>query len=223
MNIDLAVFDFCPYCQRVRIVAEMSGVPHTLHPLPDGAERPEWFKKGSPMGRAPLVVVDGVAILESNVIAELFNDLGEVGLLPADPVKRARVRAWCEFAGSCQMGMGGLVRASDEEAYQKALAELQRNLVVVAAELDANGPLFMGETLTLVDTTFAPLFAQMDLLESAGIAIYPADQPRLRQWAAALAALPAVSRAVDGDQAGAMRSLISRLGPQGVLAKRYVF
>lgn len=216
-NIQLVVFDFCPYCQRDRIVAEQTGLAHQVVPILPGSA-PDWFKQASPEGKVPLAMIDGEPVLESAAIAELFDTLTGHSLMPDDPILQARVRRWVTMASDCQGSMGALIRAGDEAAYTEALQSLQAQLTQVAGELDADGPFFCGQQLTLADCAFAPLLLELQELDP-DVPLYPADQPRLRRWAEAVCALPAVSRAVDDDATGVVDRLISRIGGEGHLAR----
>jgi glutathione S-transferase len=119
MKLKLAVFDFCPYCQRVRIALEHYGLPYELVTV-DAEAPPEWFATASPRGKVPLLMVDGTPILESAVINEFVDEIGGRRLMSGDPLARAQVRFWADFASACQMGFGNMVRAAGEEAFVSA-------------------------------------------------------------------------------------------------------
>ncbi len=52
MNIKLAIFDFCPYCQRVRILLEHYRLPHEVI-LIDTEQPPRGSRRHRPAARFP--------------------------------------------------------------------------------------------------------------------------------------------------------------------------
>ncbi|KAG2358601.1 thioredoxin-like protein [Suillus spraguei] len=94
-----------PYSQKVQLALAEANVPYKGHHV-DIFSRPEWFRsKVNPVGKVPTVTYGGpivdpedpsplsTKITESNVILEFLADLyPDSGLLPKDPVLRAKVR-----------------------------------------------------------------------------------------------------------------------------------
>jgi glutathione S-transferase len=77
----------CPYCARVRIALAEKGIDVDRVEV-DLSDRPQWvLDLNPPSGRVP--ILDGIP--ESPVLMELLEEL-QPGLLPADPVERARAR-----------------------------------------------------------------------------------------------------------------------------------
>ena len=62
-----------------------------------------------------------------------------------------------------------------------------------------DGPLFAGETFSLVDSVFAPVFRYFDGFETFGDFGILAGKPRVAAWRKALAARPSVKTAVVED------------------------
>jgi glutathione S-transferase len=213
---ELIVFDFCPYCQRVRIVLEHSGLPHKLTRL-EPANIPAWFNEVSPLGKVPLLRVVGESIFESSVIVELADQLSGANLLPREIVARGWAKAWFEFAATCQMNFTAMLRAESARAFTSAKGELRRNLAHVEEVLDPVGPYFLGKRFSLVDAAYAPLLARMRYLDER-VPCQPETLPRVRRWTEVLAALPAVDRSVDGDLPGVFRQMVAHLGLNGHVA-----
>src|ERR1700745_2135305 len=97
----------CPYVQRAVIALTEKGVPFERIDI-DLANKPDWLLKISPLGKVPVLVVegDGVegALCESKGLGEYIEDIfPETKLHPPDPLKRAEHRAWMEF-GSAILG-----------------------------------------------------------------------------------------------------------------------
>ncbi|MCA8930150.1 MAG: glutathione S-transferase N-terminal domain-containing protein, partial [Alphaproteobacteria bacterium] len=60
-------------------------------------DKPGWFLEISPHGKVPVLKVGATPLFESNAIAEFIDETVGAPLHPADPVKRARNRAWTDF------------------------------------------------------------------------------------------------------------------------------
>jgi glutathione S-transferase len=219
MNIKLAVFDFCPYCQRVRILLEHYGLPHEVI-LIDPEQPPTWFSAASPRGKVPLLMVDDAPILESAVIGEFLDEISGGHLLAAKPIDRARIRSWVELVSGCQVSFGAMMRAADESAFLSAREALHADLTYVDRSLDEKGPFFSGDALCMVDIVFAPLLTRMLLLEPV-LSCFPQGHPKPRRLAEALAGLPEVDRSVDGDLTGVFTSMVKHLAPKGYVASHW--
>src|SRR3989337_1446247 len=100
-HLRLISHKLCPYVQRAVIVATEKGIEFERVDI-DLADKPDWFLAISPTGKVPLLEVtetDGSkhVLFESAVIAEYLDEIGGgERLLPADPLLRARERAWVE-------------------------------------------------------------------------------------------------------------------------------
>ena len=219
MQLKLALFDFCPYCQRVRILLEHYALSHELAWI-DPASPPDWFTSASPDGRVPVLMADDTPILESAVIGELVDEIGGGHMLPRDPIPRAQVRAWVEAVSGCQSGFGATVRAGDDAAYRSALEQLHVGLARIDQAMSDVGPYFSGDALCMVDVVLAPLLTRMRVLQSA-LPCFPEDRPKLQRLAEELALLPEVDRSVDSDPAGVFSSMVAHLNPQGYVAAHW--
>jgi glutathione S-transferase len=219
MELKLALFDFCPYCQRVRILLEHYGLPYQPEWV-DPQSPPAWFAAASPQGRVPVLAVDETPIIESAVIGELVDELGGGRMLAGDPVARAQMRVLIELVSGCQASFGAMIRADDEAAFSAAREQLHAGLAQLEQTMDASGPYFRGADLCMVDVVLAPLLTRMSLLQEV-LACFPEDNSRLRQLADALAALPEVDRSVDGDPRAVFSSMIAHLNPNGYAASHW--
>ena len=93
----LVSFKTCPWVQRAAIVLRAKEVPYDIEYI-DRDKRPDWFLKVSPHSKVPVLVVDGKdALFESNAIAEYLDETVAPRLHPADPLVRARNRAWTDY------------------------------------------------------------------------------------------------------------------------------
>jgi len=81
-----------PYVARVVLFARLKGI--TLVPeMPAGGIKTAEYLAKNPMGKMPVLEVDGTVIPESEVICEYLEDLHPgTGGLPGTPAERARAR-----------------------------------------------------------------------------------------------------------------------------------
>ena len=205
-HLKLVSFDICPYVERSRIALLEKGVPHEVE-LIDLADKPAWFLEVSPMGRVPVLLVDGRPIFESMIINELVNELyPDPPLFPSDPVARAEARGWIVFANDAVMPAGGaamlaVAGGATGEALAKPLATLRDALGKLEQQLARGGPFFLGPDFSLVDASFAPFFRRWRLAEGWGAedARVLAAFPRVAAWADAMRARPSVVAAEPAD------------------------
>lgn len=165
----------------------------------DLRDKPDWFLKISPHGKVPVLLVDDEPLFESNAIAEYLDETVEPRLHPADPMTRARHRAWTDFTPDFSSGLSGVYYAKTKaesdagfDMARKRLDRIEHALTVDAAE----GPYFGGDGLCLVDAAYAPFlqrFVMADALLRTGLLD---DYPKTKAWADALLASQVVSGSV---------------------------
>lgn len=200
-KLRLVSHHLCPYVQRAVITAGKLDIPFERINI-DLSAKPDWFLAISPTGKVPLLQVtraDGGehVLFESAPIAEFFNDIGGGEMLAADPVERARQRAWIEFASGTLAEIAGLYAAPNAEAFDAKCASITARLRQVEAVV--GDVWFWGDRFTLVDAAFGPLFRYFDLFEKRLDLRLIDDLPRLAAWRARLAADPVVAGAVAED------------------------
>lgn len=187
----------CPYVQRAAIVLAEKGMPFERREV-DLAHKPAWFLEISPMGKTPVLLVNGASLFESAVICEYLDETVSPPLHPADALQRARERGWMEFGSAVLNTIAGFYNAADESALQAKVAEIRARLVQLDNALGA-GPFFRGASFSLVDAVFAPVFRYFDTFEAIGDFGFFDGLPRLTQWRQALAARASVRDAVRPD------------------------
>jgi glutathione S-transferase len=204
----------CPYVQRAVIALLERGVPFERIDI-DLADKPDWFRKISPLGKVPVLVVTGddgreVALFESNVICEYIEETQPgAGLHPQDSLVRAQHRAWMEFGSAILGDLWGLETTIDAATFESKRQAVAAKFARVEAALGA-GPFFAGQNFSLVDAVFAPIFRYFDLFdELTDLAVF-ADTPKVRAWRAALALRPSVRSAVSPDYPNLLRAFLAR-------------
>lgn len=192
--LTLVSFDLCPYVQRAAIALAEKGVPFERRTV-DLADKPGWFRAISPLGKVPLLQVGDAVLFESAVIVEYLDDTETPRLHPADPLTRARHRAWMEFGSSILVDVWTIETPSDRAAFDAKAILLREKFGRLEVEL-GDGPYFAGSEFCLVDAVFAPAFRYFDVFDRYADLGAFAGLPKVQAWRRALAARPSVRAAV---------------------------
>lgn len=212
MRLELISMALCPYVQRSVITLAFKKVPYEKIEI-DLGNPPDWFLKISPLGQVPVLRVDGTETLfESTVINEYIDEVTEPRLMPSTPLARARERAWIEYGSSLLADLFQATFEKDRARLQEARRELMEGVGRLESALTHPGPFFRGMDFSLVDTAYAPFFMRLDLF--AAFRDDPAwkTMPKVREWANALARVPAVQSSVPADFGGKYVSLCRERG-----------
>lgn len=202
----------CPYVQRAAIVLLEKGVPFERRDI-DLAHKPDWFLALSPLGKTPVLLVGDQAIFESAVICEYLDDTLLPRLHPADPLERARHRAWMAFGSEVLNAIAAFYAAADEAALLARAADLSARFEQIEAALASSpGPYFAGGEFGMVDAVFGPVFRYFDVFESIGDFGFFERTPKVRAWRARLAERPSVRRSVRDNVAALLRSFLLARG-----------
>ena len=138
--ITLVSHALCPYVQRIAIALDEKGVPHDRITV-DLANKPGWFLALSPLGRTPILKVGQAALFESAAILEFLEETQPHPLHPADPVERARHRAWIGFGSECLNDIAGFYTAPESGTLERKAAALHARFRVMEGQLGP-GPWF---------------------------------------------------------------------------------
>lgn len=206
----------CPYVQRAAIVLSEKGIAFERVDI-DLGHKPDWFLKLSPLGKTPVLLVDGKPIFESAVICEYLDETVSPRLHPQDALERARHRGWMEFGSAVLNAIGAFYNAPDEQTLSIKVADIRSRFEQIEAEL-TTGPYFAGERITLVDAVFGPVFRYFDVFEQIEDFGFFAQTPRVRAWRGALAATGSVKAAASPDYPASLRAFL--LARKSALSRR---
>lgn len=197
-HLHLVSFDICPFVQRSLITLNYKAVPYELTRI-DLTDPPDWFQERSPLGKVPILIVDQDTVLfESAVINEYIDTITPPERLPADPLERARARAWIEYLSEQTFAQYRWMTAADEDAFELAAHEAGRGLERLERQMAEDTTLATPD-FSLVDATLAPLLMRYALLAHDETPWDPDQFPRLAarwQW---LETMDAVRNSVPAD------------------------
>ena len=196
----------CPYVQRVAIALTEKAVAFDRVYV-DLAAKPAWFLADSPLGKTPLLKIDGTVLFDSAVICEYLEDTLPHPLHPQDPIERARHRGWIEFGSAILGDIWGLETAQDAAGVARKSEDLRKKFVWLEGSLGA-GPFFAGPRFHLVDAVFGPVFRYFDVFDAlADLGVFTA-LPKVCAWRTQLAQRPSVRDAVTADYNDRLRGFL---------------
>jgi len=197
-EIELISFDLCPFVQRSIITLLHKNIPFKRTNI-DLQSKPDWFLKISPLGKVPVMKMDGDILFESAVINEYLDEITPPSLHPNDPKIKAHNRAWIEFGSQLLSGNFRMLTTQDEEKLTMEIAAFNNKLAFLENAV-GNGPYFNGDKFSLVDTAYAPLFVRLLLvIQPATHDNWLKNFPKLNQWANVLLAEQSVQSSLIED------------------------
>lgn len=211
MNLVLASHALCPYVQRAAIVLAEKGIAFERRDV-DLTDKPDWFLAVSPLGKTPVLLVDGDPLFESAVICDYLDEMFAPPLHPAGAFERARERAWVAYGSALLDAIASFYNAADEATLEVKRADIAARFATAEGALDARGPWFGGERFGMVDATFGPVFRYLDIFERLGDFDFLSGLVRVPAWRAALRERPSVRAAIDAGYPERLRLFLHRKG-----------
>lgn len=200
-KLQLISHSLCPYVQRAAIVLAEKQQPYERIDI-DLANKPDWFMAISPLGKTPVLLVDGQPIFESAVICEYLDDTLLPALHPTDALARAQHRGWMEFGSSVLNAIAGFYNAANDEVLTAKARDIHHKFVQLEAVLASkvhDGPYFAGSGFSMVDAVFGPVFRYFDVFDKLGDFGVFEGTPKVNAWRATLAQRASVKAAVRAD------------------------
>lgn len=167
--------DLSPYSARVRMQIYAKGISDIAFELPAGFGMPA-FRKNHPIGRIPVLDIDGDMLPESDVIAEYLEEVYPTpSLLGASPRENAQIRLLARIGDIYLMNnlftLSGQTYAQprNEGMIEFLAAQVLRNLKALESMIDGSGGFACCGRLTLADTALVPgLFLVENVLTTTG-------------------------------------------------------
>ncbi len=210
MRYTLVSHKLCPYVQRVAITLAEKRLPFERIDI-DLAKKPDWFLRISPMGKTPVLLVDGEAIFESAAICEYLDECAVPTLHPDDALRRARDRGWMEFGSSMLNAIGAFYSAASESAMLEWAQEIRRKFQQLEAAFES-GPYFHGEQFSMVDVMFGPVFRYLDVFDDIADFGFLTQLPKVSAWRVALCERASIRYAAPPDYRIALRNFLLARG-----------
>lgn len=201
-----------PYVARVVLFARLKGLALEPQMPTGGLKSPEYLAR-NPMGKMPVLEMDGMALPESEVICEFLEDLHPgTGGLPGNPVERAHARLVSRIsdvyvAPAVAILFRNLNPATRDE---QAVAHARQSFATGVGYLEhfvKAAPFAAGSAPTLADCTLLPTFVilRKTAIPAFGLTDPTAGAGSLGHWWTAVASDPTTGRfleeysvAVDG-------------------------
>jgi len=198
-KLELISHHLCPYVQRAVITLLEKNIPHQRTYI-DLANKPDWFRQISPLGKVPLLKVDDEVLFESAVICEYLNEITPGSLHPDDPLQKAKHRSWIEFGSSILNTIAGFYNAPNQESFEQTCDELTSKFLWIEQSLNDDG-YFAGTAFSLVDGVYGTIFRYFDVFDTIGEFGIFADTPNVKSWRKLLQSRVSIQRAVTEDYA----------------------
>lgn len=166
------------------MVLREKGLDFETHEV-DLSNKSEEFLSVSPTGKVPIVVVDGDALHESNVVNQFLDEVTDgPKLLPEDPKERARARIWmsaadADFYPPVFVVSVGRERGFFEERVADALEKLRDTLTKLEERLE--GREYLAGGFSLADIAHAGNFTRLREMEERG-EVSLEGYPNVRAW-----------------------------------------
>ncbi len=150
---------------RVRIALGLAGLEweNLTVNLLTGEHQSETHLDRNPQGLVPVLDIDGISLTQSVAIIEYLNDTRSLGLMPEDPIGRAKVRAMAyaiamEIAPVCNMRVAAY--ASGHADGDLSVGHWMRHFITPGLtayeKMVGDGPYSYGDTVTLADLCLVP-------------------------------------------------------------------
>ena len=219
--LKLSGFHVSNYHNKVRLALLEKGIAFEEDANCRPSQKDEWLAR-SPMGKVPVIEVDGTALAESQAICEYLEDAyPQVPLYPKDPLARAKVR---ELIAVIELHMelvtrrlygalyfGGQVSEETKKEVERDLAKGVRAFSKVA-KFD---PYIAGSEFTLADCV---AFVSLPLISMTSRLAFGKDAlesvPQFKPYLKMLGERPHF-RKVNDDRKAASEAAVAKAKPAG--------
>lgn len=184
---------------RVRIALGLAGLAWESRPvnLLEGAHRSPEHLALNPQGLVPVLEIDGERLTQSLAIVEYLDETLGLGLLPDEPLARAKVRALAhaiamEIHPVCNLSVAryAVEHSGGGITMESWMARFIAPGLAAVEQMLPGGDYCYGDSVTLADVCLVP---QLYNARRWGIDLQPL--PKIQRIGAALEAIPAFAAA----------------------------
>ena len=208
-SLKLISFTLCPYVQRAMIVLNEKNVSFDIEYI-DLSEPPAWFYDISPLEKVPVLLVNDEPLFESMAICEYIDEISNESLYPNDAFKRAQNRAWIEFGNDILSTTFEFYTTEDEKRF-KHLSNILMDRFEVLEEEISDDTYFNGETFSMIDAVYAPIFRYHNRIAQYKDFGFFDDAPKIKVWGDKLLERSSVIKSVPDTYEQDMTDYVKKL------------
>jgi len=208
-SLKLISFTLCPYVQRAMIVLNEKNVSFDIEYI-DLSEPPAWFYDISPLEKVPVLLVNDESLFESMAICEYIDEISNESLYPNDAFKRAQNRAWIEFGNDILSTTFEFYTTEDEKRF-KHLSNILMDRFEVLEEEISDDTYFNGETFSMIDAVYAPIFRYHNRIAQYKDFGFFDDAPKIKVWGDKLLERSSVIKSVPDTYEQDMTDYVKKL------------
>lgn len=188
----------CPYVQRVVALLEAKRVCYEIEYI-ELSKKPGWFGRASPHGQVPILFADdGRIVFESDAIVEYVEEVAGDPLFPADPVEKARDRAWSSLASRLYLVQCSALRSPDAATLGEREKFMRTPFRKIEERL-GDSPFAFGKSIGMVDIAWLPLLHRAAIIKDRTGYDVLKRIPRTRRWQESLLATGLADQSVSED------------------------
>ena len=168
-EIKLVTSKFSPYGHMVEMALIEKNLSYEKE-IVDLSNKPDWFKKDAPVGKAPIIYVENKILFNSSSICEYLEDNfpENTPLHPTNNADKALHRAWMEYSNVILTSILDVMFSQDVKDYRAKREDLISKLDFLENYLENNqqfNPYFGGERFTLTDIFFICIFKPLTYID----------------------------------------------------------
>ncbi|KAK4327183.1 hypothetical protein Pmani_002330 [Petrolisthes manimaculis] len=188
---------YCPFAQRAHLILAVKQVQHEFV-LVNLKSKPEWLFEKNPLGKVPVLELDGQLLNESLMVCDCLEEMfPDPPLYPSNPWSRAKDRMLAQQWSKGSFALHKIFFSQgDEKVMAAAVEEIQQSLDIYEEELvKRNTAFFGGDKPGMLDYMIWPWAERFQpaklLLGEEGI-LPPSRYPALTRWMERMMEDPAV-------------------------------
>lgn len=183
----------------------------------DLTNKPDWFVKMSPTAKVPTLEVttdDGkkTVLIESLVINEYLDEAeGSPGMLPREPLEKARIRSWIEFSTLLLQDCFALTAAKEADELDVVVGRVRNKLDSLENQL-GEGPFFLGASMSLVDVAYVPALQRLKFSDELypKMELFGEGRPKVSRWWRSIEKRPSVAASAPKDVRDRFYAMVGR-------------